>query len=186
MKKARHLFGRAGSEAYDQQAINKTPHVSAQHPPKPNVCRAITPHLPYCASDSVAAILELVALHLRRVVPALCDLTGDRKSYSWREDCAAEPAEAPAWLIELLTTPKQPGASTSNGTPASRINGNGDAYARAALDAESTAVASAAPNLPLSLSRLLPRGRRRGLVVADASGPPPPNFPDPEGSCERR
>jgi P4 family phage/plasmid primase-like protien len=71
-------------------------------------------------------------------------MRGDRKSYSWREDCAAEPAEAPAWLIELLTTPEAP-TSTSNGRPASRINGDGDAYASAALDAECTAVASAAP-----------------------------------------
>ena len=29
----------------------------------------------------------------------------DRKIYGWRENCPAEPAEAPTWLIELLTTP---------------------------------------------------------------------------------
>jgi hypothetical protein len=73
MKKARHLGG-AGSEAHDQPAINKTPLVSAQHPPKPHVRRAVAPPLPY-GSNTVAAICELVALHLRRTIPALSDLT---------------------------------------------------------------------------------------------------------------
>jgi RecA-family ATPase len=69
-------------------------------------------------------------------------MRSDRKAYSWREDALPEPAEAPAWLIELLTTPEPPIPTTA---PTPRSNGNGDAYARAALDAECTAVASTAP-----------------------------------------
>ena len=38
-------------------------------------CRAIAPPLPTCASNIVTAILELVALHLRRTIPALSSLT---------------------------------------------------------------------------------------------------------------
>ena len=37
----------------------------------------------------------------------------DRKTYSWQENCPAEPAEEPVWLIELLTTP--PTQATRNG-----------------------------------------------------------------------
>jgi hypothetical protein len=78
MKEARHLLGCAGSEAHDQPAINKTPLVSAQHPPpKPHVCRAVVLPLPCCSSDTVTAIFEAVALHLRRTVAALSDLTLD-------------------------------------------------------------------------------------------------------------
>src|SRR5262249_52745179 len=66
-------LGCAGSEAHNQPAINKTPLVSAQHPPKPHVRRAVAAPLPY-GSNTVAAIIELVALHLR-TIPALSDLT---------------------------------------------------------------------------------------------------------------
>jgi hypothetical protein len=80
-------------------------------------------------------------------------MRSDRKAYSWREDCAAEPVEAPAWLIELLTTPEPP---TSTATAVPRSNGNGDAYARAALDAECAKVASA------------PKGQRNQTLNAAA------------------
>jgi hypothetical protein len=72
-------------------------------------------------------------------------IRSDRKAYSWREDCAAEPVEAPAWLIELLTTVEPAGrpAPTSTPTAVPRSNGNGDAYARAALNAECAKVTNA-------------------------------------------
>jgi len=67
--------GSAGSAGKERsKPFNNLPARSAQQPPKPHVCRAVAPPLPY-GSNTVAAIIELVALHLRRTIPALCDLT---------------------------------------------------------------------------------------------------------------
>jgi hypothetical protein len=74
MKKARHLSGCAGSEAYNQSPINKTPPDFAQ--PKIYVCCAPAPALPRCG-NTVTAIFDLVALHLRRTIPLLASLTAD-------------------------------------------------------------------------------------------------------------
>jgi hypothetical protein len=65
----------------------------------------------------------------------------DRKTYSWQENCPAEPAEAPVWLIELLTTP--PTQATRNGNGRSTSTSTGTGYAHAALTREINAVASA-------------------------------------------
>jgi hypothetical protein len=46
----------------------------------------------------------------------------DRKCYGWRENCSAEPAEAPTWLIELLTAPAAaPMPATTTAATAMRI-----------------------------------------------------------------
>jgi hypothetical protein len=72
MRKARHLSGCAGSEAHNQQPQNNSPLAPAQHP---RVHRAPAPPLSCGSSDTVALIFEAVALHLRRTIPALSDLT---------------------------------------------------------------------------------------------------------------
>src|SRR5262249_1441217 len=73
MKKPAHLSGCAGSEAHNQLKQNKSPPALAQHP---RVRRAIAPPLhQHYSSDTVTAIIELVALHLRRTIPSLSDLT---------------------------------------------------------------------------------------------------------------
>jgi Bifunctional DNA primase/polymerase, N-terminal/AAA domain len=64
----------------------------------------------------------------------------DRKCYGWRENCPAEPTEAPTWLIELLTASAATPAPT-NGNASYNNSGNG--YAHAALAREIDAVASA-------------------------------------------
>jgi hypothetical protein len=65
----------------------------------------------------------------------------DRKTYSWHENCPAEPAEAPTWLIELLMTPPAGATRNSNGRGTCASTSNG--YARAALTREIVAVAGA-------------------------------------------
>src|SRR5262249_10161812 len=79
MTKARAWSG-AGSVG-DQQENNRrltaTPAPTAQHAPKPHVCPAAAPPLPCYGCDTVAVILEITALHLRRAIPALSDLTLD-------------------------------------------------------------------------------------------------------------
>jgi hypothetical protein len=52
------------------------PAQTAQHPPKPSVCRAVAPPLhQYYSGNAVTTILEAVALHLRCTIPVLSDLT---------------------------------------------------------------------------------------------------------------
>jgi hypothetical protein len=89
-------------------------------------------------------------------------MRADRKTYSWREDCAAEPVEAPAWLIELLTakddkpTPINPDLAALAEVAARQRSGNGKGYGPAALDAECANVASA------------PKGQRNHTLNAAA------------------
>jgi hypothetical protein len=64
--------GEAGNQ--QRHGLISPPASTAQHP-KPHVCRAVAPPLPCYGSDTVTAIIELVALHLRRTIPALSHLT---------------------------------------------------------------------------------------------------------------
>ena len=67
--------GSAGSADEERsKPFNNLSARSAQAPPKPHARRVIAPPLP-CCGNTVAAILELVALHLRCAIPALSDLT---------------------------------------------------------------------------------------------------------------
>jgi len=60
------------AEAHNQQRQNNSPLA----PVKPHVCRALAPPLhQHYSRDTVTAIIELAALHLRRTIPALRDLT---------------------------------------------------------------------------------------------------------------
>ena len=74
-EEARHLSA-AGAEADNQLTQNNRLSFSAQHP-KPHVCRAIAPSLPCCGGDTITTFFNLVALHLRRTIPAVSDLTLD-------------------------------------------------------------------------------------------------------------
>ena len=71
----------------------------------------------------------------------------DGKCYSWAETSTPAPIEPPEWFIELLTAPKEkPGSGKQTN---SRFDGNGNAhaYARAALEGECSAVATAKPGM---------------------------------------
>jgi len=69
--------GSAGSAGKERsKPFNNLPARSAQHQPKPHVCRAAAPALSACRGGAtVTAIFE--ALHLRRTIPVLSDLTLD-------------------------------------------------------------------------------------------------------------
>src|SRR5262245_48936424 len=78
MKKSPRLGG-AGSGTESQENNRRliaTSVPASQQPLKPHVRRAIAPPLhQYYSSNTVTAIIELVALHLRRAIPALSSLT---------------------------------------------------------------------------------------------------------------
>jgi hypothetical protein len=77
MKNRATVMGGGSAASADKERskpFNNPPARAAQHPPEPHVRRAIAPPLPY-GTDTVAAILEAVALHLRRTVPTLSSLT---------------------------------------------------------------------------------------------------------------
>jgi hypothetical protein len=64
--------GCAGAGKERSKPLNNLPHRSAQHLPKLPVHRATAPALTACCgSNTIAKIIELTALHLRRSIPAL-------------------------------------------------------------------------------------------------------------------
>jgi len=70
----------------------------------------------------------------------------DGQGYEWAETSAPAPIEAPQWLVDELLAPKVKVASQPQSQSNTRHDGNGSqAYARAALELECTAVATAQP-----------------------------------------
>jgi hypothetical protein len=79
MKKIAPLQARGGVLGSIQNADINYRHPTAQdHQNKPRVIRAAAPPLGACYHpDTVTNIIEMVALHLRRTIPALANLTID-------------------------------------------------------------------------------------------------------------
>ena len=120
-----------------------------EHGKLPETLRSVTPrggmHLYFAWRDGIKnSVGKLgVGLDVRATggsIIAPPSRRSDGQSYRWTETSAPAPIEAPQWLVDLLLTPKQ--------KPAPRTQpyyggGNTNAYARAALEDECAAVATA-------------------------------------------
>jgi RecA-family ATPase len=121
-----------------------------QHGALPETLRSVTPrggsHYFFCWRDGIRNSAGKLGLGLDiRGDGGYCILPPSQRSdgrhYEWAELSAAEPCDAPAWLIQLATRRK--GSPTAQ--PSVAGTGDADAYARAALERECAAVVSAQP-----------------------------------------